>query len=278
MALTSLEDFTPHDTIPWAELAEGLLAFRTEDGFFGLRPRRYAEHVVDWMLTALSANSALDLGSGPGLFALALAERGVAVTGVDIAAPLVDFATRAATERALPAIFHTRSLLDLDSAPELAGPYDLVLLVNSIVNHLSEAELLALFRGIRKRLSPRGRFLCELVLSPGELRTADNRVTEHLLELPSSPWFAGPHTWLRRELLFTDAAERVTHHVITPSSPGAEPRHYWSRFKCHRTEYVDAVLRQAGLEPLAWYGPELGAPLPSPEDPDQRGFVWVERR
>lgn len=66
--------------------------------------------------------AALDLGSGPGTQAMALAERGFQVTGTDISRTAVARAQAAALARRLSATF----VVDDVRATKLAGPFDLI--------------------------------------------------------------------------------------------------------------------------------------------------------
>ena len=56
----------------------------------------------------------LDAGCGPGRHALALARRGVTVTGVDLSPDFVELARAAADEEYLPATFHVMDVRDLE--------------------------------------------------------------------------------------------------------------------------------------------------------------------
>lgn len=77
---------------------------------FGRHSEDYAEHrpgMPDSFyarlegLVALAGASVLDLGTGPGHTALALAERGASVTGIDISTAQIESARRAAAQRHL---------------------------------------------------------------------------------------------------------------------------------------------------------------------------------
>ncbi len=280
---TRLDEFVPRDTIPWEAHADALVASRTDAGFPGLRPFAYADSVVEWLSEATprvetEAPLALDLGCGPGMFGNRLASAGFRVTGVDIAEPLVRFASTEGRMRGLGATYLRGSILALDDAlgPAIAT-FDLILLVNSIVNHLSELELRVLFGGVASRLRTGGRFLCEAVIRPegDRERALPDSVVERQVTLERSAWCATAHTWLQRDLAFPSAGERVTHHIITPD--GAEPEECWSRFILHEPAHLSRLMEDSGLAVAHWYGPELGGPLPEKNDVDQRGFAWAEK-
>ena len=70
----------------------------------------------------ISSGRALDLGTGPGTQAIALAERGFTVTGTDLAAAAIDYAKRTAKARAVDVTFVEDDVL----ATKLTGPFDVI--------------------------------------------------------------------------------------------------------------------------------------------------------
>jgi uncharacterized protein (DUF924 family)/2-polyprenyl-3-methyl-5-hydroxy-6-metoxy-1,4-benzoquinol methylase len=72
---------------------------------------------------AIAKGRALDLGTGPGTQAIALAERGFDVTGADISSTAVEHATQRAAKRNARVQFVRDDVL----ATSLGGPFDLVL-------------------------------------------------------------------------------------------------------------------------------------------------------
>jgi 2-polyprenyl-3-methyl-5-hydroxy-6-metoxy-1,4-benzoquinol methylase len=64
----------------------------------------------------------LDLGTGPGTQAMALAERGFVVTASDVSAAAIDYATRKASTRGVG----VRFVQDDIRATQLTGPFDVV--------------------------------------------------------------------------------------------------------------------------------------------------------
>ena len=77
---------------------------------------RGTDQEVDFLIDALGLRAGqrvLDVGCGPGRHALALAERGIDVTGVDASPDFVALARAAADARALPASFAVLDVRDL---------------------------------------------------------------------------------------------------------------------------------------------------------------------
>src|SRR5262249_3828942 len=70
----------------------------------------------------IASGHALDLGTGPGTQAIALAERGFTVTGTDLAAAAIDHASRDAKKRGVDVTWIEDDIL----ATQLPGPFDFI--------------------------------------------------------------------------------------------------------------------------------------------------------
>ena len=70
----------------------------------------------------IASGRVLDLGTGPGTQAIALAERGFAVTGADIAAAAIDYAAQSADKRKVEVTWAQDDIL----ATRLTGPFDVI--------------------------------------------------------------------------------------------------------------------------------------------------------
>lgn len=123
---------------------------------------------VDRLAALAAGGSALELAIGTGRVAIPLSERGVPVTGIEIAPPMVAELRKKVDEATIPVV-----LGDMTSATA-PGRFALVFLVfNGISNVLTQAEQIACFRNAARHLVPGGRFLIELwvpdlrCMSPG---------------------------------------------------------------------------------------------------------------
>ncbi len=265
-----LEDFVPFDTIPWEQQAEQLLRCRDGDGYMGLRPPARVEREVAALLERLEltpGDAILDLGCGPGMYSQRMAARGYAVTGIDIAAPVIEHARAEAAAAGLSCRYLAASFLSMDFTAEFDGAF----LTNSTINHLSGDRLDELLRRVRRALKPGARFACELIIEPQGFHAQRPTETRQLFELPRSPWSDRPHRWLERKLSFPAAGERVVHHIIVPER-GA-PREYWSRFAMLAPEAFTARLARAGFALERWLEQDLRAPV----NPDSE-LVWALAR
>lgn len=102
----------------------------------------------------------LDAGCGSGQFALALAERGVRVTGIDLSSEMIVHARRHAAERGLEIAWRAGDVSRLDDAD---GRYDAIL---ARVLLPFVPDLAAALREFRRVLQPGGRLLASV---PGTL-------------------------------------------------------------------------------------------------------------
>ena len=111
------------------------------------------EHPSPWLVDCLPRapmGRALDIACGAGRNALYLAERGYAVTGVDISTEALSRARRSARMRGLEVEWIER---DLDGGPGVRGPFDLIVLIRYVD--------LALLGALCRQLAPAGCLVVE---------------------------------------------------------------------------------------------------------------------
>lgn len=112
---------------------------------------------VDKLAALANGGSVLELAIGTGRVAIPLAQRGIAVSGIELSPAMVAQLRKSADEAAIPVTMG-------DMATTIApGRFALVYLVfNTISNLLSQAEQVACFRNAARHLSSNGRFVIEL--------------------------------------------------------------------------------------------------------------------
>jgi SAM-dependent methyltransferase len=112
---------------------------------------------VERLAAIAGGGRVLEMAVGTGRVAVPLAERGVAVTGIELSQPMVEVLRTKADEQRIPVVVG-----DMATA-RAPGDYDLVYLVfNTISNLLTQAEQVACFRNAARHLRPGGRFVIEL--------------------------------------------------------------------------------------------------------------------
>ncbi len=112
---------------------------------------------VDRLAELAGNGRALELAIGTGRVAVPLAERGVAVTGIELSAPMIAKLRSKADEAVIPVVMGDMA------TTRVAGEFTLVYLVyNTISNLLTQAAQVECFRNAARHLAPGGRFLIEL--------------------------------------------------------------------------------------------------------------------
>ncbi len=116
---------------------------------------------VDFLARLAGSGAALELAIGTGRVGVALAARGVPVTGIELSEPMVRQLRRKVDEVALPVVVGDMA------TTAVPGEFSLVYLVwNSISNLLTQQEQVECFRNAARHLSPGGRFVIELWVPP----------------------------------------------------------------------------------------------------------------
>src|SRR3712207_1949913 len=138
----------------------------------GMFAREFLGPTVDRLVDLAGGGRALEFAIGTGRVAVPLAERGVAVSGIEISRPMVEQLRSKADEAAIPVVIGDMASV---RAP---GEYSLVYLVfNTISNLQTQDEQVACFRNAARHLTPGGRFVIELwvpelrKLPPGQQAT-----------------------------------------------------------------------------------------------------------
>jgi len=183
------------DHVVWAHLDEG-----SDDAS---RPLKQIQAEVDWVHgLSPQPGKLLDLGCGVGRHALLFAEKGWSVTGIDVAAPSLEFARQEASDAGMDATFLRG---DLRTFP-LPSNQDLILVAYGTIGTLSPAQALRLVNRCRRALAPRGLLVFDAFRKPWwerQKKASEPRSWSVVLE--EGFWTASAHLVLSR----TDAYPTV---------------------------------------------------------------------
>ncbi|CAH8243308.1 class I SAM-dependent methyltransferase [Paenibacillus melissococcoides] len=212
----------------WYERSFGrdyLLVYRHRD-FQGATQEVHG--MMEWLRLPASA-SILDLCCGMGRHALALAEAGYRVTGVDLSEVLLEEARAHDTRAQVKFLRGDMRELPVD------GPYDAVVNLFTSFGYFADNEDNArVFQEIYRVLKPQGRFIVDF-LNPSYVR-------QHLV--PHSERVDGgtrieerrriENGFVKKEITLTDAS-------------GGEPRHYEERVRLYELADFRIMMGEAGL-------------------------------
>lgn len=119
------------------------------------RRRKLADGFADRLLSQYSIGSALDAATGTGVYALALAKRGVRVLGTDLSSAMLDQAARGARKEDVRVTWLQAPMQRLGQ--DVTGSYDAVLCMGNSLPHLvSQADLEAALTSFASLLSKSG--------------------------------------------------------------------------------------------------------------------------
>jgi SAM-dependent methyltransferase len=202
----------------------------------------------------------LDLACGQGRHAIPLAERGFAVTGYDLSETLLSRARADAAARGAGVRFLRGDMRALPFDAE----FDAVINVFTAFGYFAdEADDVETLRRVGRALVPGGRFLLETLHRDALLA----RFQPHVEYTTSNGTrVVRDYVWdLARDVIEDRAA------LIRPDGTRAE---YASALRVRSLSVLLALVREAGLEPVAWYGGLEGGPLQR----DSRRLALVSTR
>jgi SAM-dependent methyltransferase len=186
---------------------------------------------VDRLAELAGAGRVLEFAIGTGRVAIPLAERGIAVTGIELSGPMIEQLHRKVDEAAIPVVVGDMA------AVRASGEYTLVYLIyNTISNLLTQAEQVACFRNAARHLTAGGRFVIELWVP--ELRKLPPG--QHATVFECEPGYIGLDTY--------DVLQQrvVSHHFRFGDSPHAELAR--SRHRYIWPAELDLMAQLAGFE------------------------------
>lgn len=188
----------------------------------------------------------LDLACGWGRHSIALARSGLRVTGLDLSKTLLARARRRATASGVGVDFVRGDMREIAWTER----FDLVIsLYSSLGYFLSDDEDLRVLRGARAALRPGGAFVLETMHR--------DHVATHFAERDWWETDGGGTVWVEREF---DAVTGVSREW-TRWSRGRHAGEKYHELRVRSATEWDAILREAGLVPVDWYGSWEMAPF-----------------
>ena len=187
----------------------------------------------------------LDVACGAGRYAIALAQRGYELTGIDIAVPFLERARRRAIDAAVMIDFRQGDMRHLD----LAGFAAAVVLGNSFGYHSDDENLMSL-EGIASAVVAGGTVVIELLNR--------DRIVANFR--PHSEHVAGDGTIIDLESAFDSVTGvgTVTHRWIDGDGQRRERR---TEQRLYTPPELAAMCTAVGLIPVAWHDGLAGGPF-----------------
>lgn len=252
----------------WSDphISARMLAFHLDpDSELASRSPAAIDRAVEWLVPALALTEGsrlLDLGCGPGLYAVRFARRGVRVTGVDVSQGSLDHASAVAARESLPATFRLANYLD----DPLGDGYDAAILIYEDYCALSPAQRAPLLGRVRAALAPGGRLAFDVTAAPRLATFDEGSFTEP--NLMDGFWAPGDYVGRKDTWVYPESSLALERYVIDEAG---RTREFWVWTHCLTPGQVASELRAAGFAEPDVCGDLTGAAY----DPDALSFAVV---
>ncbi len=194
----------------------------------------------------------VDVGCATGGLALALAERGFSLWGIDLDSTMIDIARANASAGGLGASFLVADMTRLDTAP-IPCPVDGVVCLGNTLVHLTPSQVLDFLVCTRKMLTESGVLICQIV-------NYDRILKNDIRSLPLIENEA-----IRFERTYAPAATKEALRFQTRlyvKSTSAVLENEITLYPLDQAQ-LSASLAQAGFSRVAYFGSFMGDPFDS---------------
>ena len=200
---------------------------------------------VDLIAELASGGTVLELAIGTGRIALPLSERGLAVSGFDASAEMLEIL------RAKPGGSSIQTWVDDMAAFETDQTFDIAFLVfNTLYNLTRQADQISCFQHVAKHLKPGGRFLVEAFMP--------NRDSFENNQAVRTKYVSFDKVWLEA-VQHDPIAQKLNYQRIRISKHGTELKPLPMRYVWPAE--LDLMAQLAGLHPVAHWGGWQKQPL-----------------
>ena len=254
--------FTPGEPHFWTDphIAQQMLAFHLNpDVDAASRPPQIIAHTVAWIIQTLAlrtGDNLLDLGCGPGLYAVQLAQHGLHVSGMDFSQNSIDYAQNYARQHDLPIHYRCQDYLTLEDENQ----YDAVLLIYGDFCPLSPEQRAHLLSNVQRALKPGGRFVLD-VSTPHLRQWAGLKNGWYAAQ--GGFWKPGPHLVLEQGFAYPESVFLDQYTVIEPHGKISVYRNW---FQDYTPNAICAELEAAGFTIQGLWGDLMGAPYDETSD------------
>lgn len=195
---------------------------------------------VEWIETHLKSHSTiLDLGCGPGLYDVLLAEQGHHVTGVDCSRNSIEYAKSQAQKKDLDITYLHQDYLEMD----LEKRYDLVIMIYCDFSVLIPRDRDLVLHRIQTMLNPGGLFIFDILNEQAPVIMNIDKRDWEIAE--SGFWKPHPYLALSQSFHYPDQSVILQQHIICSEKEKIETYRFWNHY--YRTEKMRSILKNAGF-------------------------------
>jgi SAM-dependent methyltransferase len=257
--------FTPGEPLFWDDphISKGMLAAHLDPTVdrASRRPETIGKSVA-WMMETLglvAGDSLLDLGCGPGLYAMRFAQAGLDVTGVDISRRSVAYAREAAEKAGLDITYRTQNYLTLTDDNQ----YDAAVLIFGDYCPLNTEQRATLLGNVRRALRPGGFFVLDVSTRHHRKKYG---AQNHWVVSEGGFWSPEPHLVL--EMGFDYPEEKIYLDQMIVITSSGEMKVYRNWFQDYDPALISKELEKGGFIVKSLWSDLVGTPY---ED----GSEWI---
>jgi len=213
----------------------------------GSRKKSTIQRTVDWMLQQTDKKSLniLDLGCGPGLYAVQLANKGHKVTGVDFSENSIAYAREEAQRKHLD-IKYLQA--DYTSLKLEADQFDLVILIYTDFGVLFPDERDKVLALIHRVLKPGGKLIFD-VLNDNE---PEKKTTPKNWEASAGGfWKPEPYVVLSESFFYSEEKVILYQHIVTDEQDKSDVYRFWTHLFSHAD--LSGMLSKHGFQSISFH-------------------------
>lgn len=218
------------------------------------RPLAFIRRSVDWMDSLCGGGAGkklLDLGCGPGIYDELLAQKGFAVTGIDLSRRSIRYAQEQAARSGSGVCYRCGSYLDED----FGQGFDVCILVYCDFGVLSPANRALVLGKALRALKPGGLLLLDAWTSV-YLRAYEEKQTIRYEN--GGFWSAEPYVQVERDRIYPETANTLEQVLIVTET---DCRQYYIWNQIFSPESLAQEAQRAGFDRCAFYDDIAGAPF-----------------
>jgi len=256
------EPFTPGEPEFWTDphIAQQMLHFHLDPDIEAASRRpETIRRITEWLVQALGlkpGDSLIDLGCGPGLYAVQLAQHGLRVTGVDFSQNSIQYAVEGSRLCGLEISYRWQNYLQM----EYESCFDAALLIYGDLCPLSPPQRARLLGNVRRALKPGGVFALD-VTTP-HLRRKEG-LKNSWYASRNGFWKSSPHLVLEQGFAYDGAIYLDQYIVIEENGKITVYRNWFQDYTC---ETIRAELEEYGFRVVGMWGDLMGTPLEPESD------------
>ncbi len=264
--------FTPGEVLFWDDqhISEQVLAVHLDpETELASRKPETIEASVAWIVEQLgleAGDAVLDLGCGPGLYAVQLARRGLAVSGVDISHTSIAYAHSFVAEQKLRINYRCQDYLTITDEKK----FDVVLLIYGDYCTFNPEDRQRLLGVVGRALRPGGHFVLDVST---RVHREKYGLKKSLYPSKGGFWRPGPHLVIEHGFDYPKDGIWLDQYIIVEESGSLRVYRNW--FQDYDREGITAELTAGSFDVQSVWGDLTGKPYC--EDGEWIGVVakWV---